>query len=215
MFPSSRAIGLGKPRWEKWRINTRRRKQEAKTFDSINWPYLLEVMKFLGFGPRWCNWISSLWLTASSSYLLNGESGRKILHCRGVRQGDPLSPMLFLLAMEPLHKLCQKAEQFGLLSRVSKGCENFRASFYADDATVFIKPSNQDLQVIKFILKIFSEVSGLTINMDKTQFYPIRCASAYLTFLSQQNHPISQFPISHASIWVSLCTLKSYQEMPS
>lgn len=77
----------------------------SKAFDTVSWPYLLEVMTHLGFRQRWRNWISSLWATSSSSFLLNGEPGRRILHCRGVRQGDPLSPMLFLLAMEPLHRL--------------------------------------------------------------------------------------------------------------
>jgi hypothetical protein len=69
----------------------------SRAFDSVNWPYLLDIMSFIGFGQLWRNWISSLWCTASSNYLLNGEPGRKILHCRGVRQGDPLSPMFFSL----------------------------------------------------------------------------------------------------------------------
>jgi hypothetical protein len=84
--------------------------------------------------------------------------------------------------------------------KVSKRCENFIASLYVDDAAVFIKPTTQDLQVIESILKIFSEVSGLTINMDKTQFFLIRCDSADLTFLSQQNHPISHFPCSYLGL---------------
>jgi hypothetical protein len=144
----------------------------AKAFDSVNWPYLLEISTFLGFAQRRCNWLSSLWLTTSSSYLLNGQLGNTMLHCRGVRQEDPLSPMIFILAMEPLHKLCQKAQQISLLSKLSKGCESFRVSLYADDATVFIKPSKQDLLVIKNIMSIFFEASGLKINMDKTQFSP-------------------------------------------
>jgi hypothetical protein len=57
----------------------------AKAFDIVIWPYLLDIMTHLGFGKKWCNWISSLWLTSSSSYLLNGEPGQKILHCGGVR----------------------------------------------------------------------------------------------------------------------------------
>jgi hypothetical protein len=81
----------------------------SKAFDTVRWPYLLQVMEYLGFGLRWRNWISSLWCTVSSSFLLNGELGRYILHCSGVRQEDPLSPMTFLLAMEPLHRLFKKA----------------------------------------------------------------------------------------------------------
>jgi hypothetical protein len=60
-------------------------------------------MTHLGFGIKWRDSISSLWATASSTDLLNGHLGKKILHCRGVMQWGPLSPMLFLLAIEPLH----------------------------------------------------------------------------------------------------------------
>jgi hypothetical protein len=93
------------------------------------------------------------------------------MQCRGVRQEDPLSPMLFLLAMEPLHRLCQKAQQMGILSRVSKSCEVFRVFLYPDNVAVFIKPTEQDHSSIKAILQIYSQTSGLHVNMDKTHFF--------------------------------------------
>jgi hypothetical protein len=98
-------------------------------------------MEYIGMGQRWRNWISALWCTASSSFLLNGEPGKRILHCRGVRQGDPLSPMPFLLAMEPLHIIFKKAQDWGLLKELSPCCDTFRVSLYADDVVVFIRPT--------------------------------------------------------------------------
>jgi hypothetical protein len=68
----------------------------SKVFDSINWSYLLDIMSYLGFGTRWRNWITALWATSSSAFLLNGEPRMRIRHKRGVRQGDPLSLMFFL-----------------------------------------------------------------------------------------------------------------------
>jgi hypothetical protein len=112
----------------------------SKVFDSINWAYLLQIMEFIGFGQRWRNWISALWGTASSVFLLNGEPGKRILHCVGVRKGDPVSPMLFFLAMEPLHRLFKRAQDWGLLKELSTGCDTFRISVYADDVAVFIRP---------------------------------------------------------------------------
>ena len=56
-----------------------------KAFDSVNWGYLLEVLQAMGFGPRWREWISILFGTASSRALLNGTQGPGILHRRGVR----------------------------------------------------------------------------------------------------------------------------------
>jgi hypothetical protein len=180
----------------------------SKAFDSVNWPYLLTIMQHLGFGQRWRNWISSLWCTASSCYLVNGEPSARILHCRGVRQGDPLSPMIFLLAMEPLHRLFKKAQDNGLLDIVTKSCESFRVSLYADDAAVFIKPSRHDLQVVNCILQIFHQASGLATNMDKTQFFPI--IATILT--SPSSLPITcPSPTFLVYILVCLCISRSYQ----
>jgi hypothetical protein len=74
----------------------------AKAFDSFSWAYLLEVMERLGFGSRWRNWISLALGSSSSRILLNGIPGRQIKHKRGLRQGDPISPMLFILVMDSL-----------------------------------------------------------------------------------------------------------------
>jgi hypothetical protein len=137
----------------------------SKAFDIVNWPYLLSILTHLGFGLTWRNWISTLWYTASSAYLLNGDPGKRILHCRGVRQGDPFSPMFFILAMEPLHRLFMKAQQFGLLDKLSKGCERFKASLYANDAVFFIKPSEYEVAVTYCILDTFALASGLITNM--------------------------------------------------
>jgi hypothetical protein len=85
----------------------------SKAFDMVNWSFLLDIMEYLGFGRWWRNWVSLLWATSSSRFMLNGEPGRSISHRKGVRQGDPLPPMLFLLAMEPLHMMFKIAQNSG------------------------------------------------------------------------------------------------------
>lgn len=157
-------------------------------------------MTHLGFVQRWRNWVSALWATSSSSILLNGQPGKKINHCRGVRQGDPFSPLLFLLAMEPLHRLLHIAQQRGLFLDLSKGCKDFRISMYADDAAVFIKPTEYELEVLEGILKIFSDASGLKINANKTECFPIRCDQIDLSFVTAKNMTLSSFPCTYLGL---------------
>lgn len=92
----------------------------SKAFDSVSWPFLLEVLEKLGFGPIWRDVLSRLLMT-SSTQILNGVPGDFITHRRGLRQGDPLSPLLFVLVMDILNALIVKAADDGLLQPLSSG----------------------------------------------------------------------------------------------
>jgi hypothetical protein len=91
----------------------------SKAFDSVSWSFHLEVMQQLGFRLIWRNMVSGLLLSSSTKVLMNGIPGETIQHKRGLRQGDPLSPMLFILAMDVLGFLIVKAENEGLLQPLS------------------------------------------------------------------------------------------------
>jgi hypothetical protein len=169
----------------------------SKAFDIVNWPYLLCIMSHLGIGYKWRCWISSLWCSASSLVLVNGIPSKRVLHCRGVRQGDPLSPMLFLLAMEPLHMLFKKAQDDLLLQKLGPQCDTFRVSLYADDVALFLNPDEKEMRVMECILKLFADASGLNTNMTKTKFYSIQCQETDLSFLSRAGQLVSTFPFTY------------------
>jgi hypothetical protein len=136
----------------------------AKTFDNVRWEYLIEVMAQLGFSQRWRDFISLIWGSTTSRILLNGQPGRPIRHARGLRQGDPLSTLLFILAMDPLQRISDKAMKAGLLASPVK----MRTSLYADDAVLFLRPIAADITNLQQLLNLFGRASGLCTNILKS-----------------------------------------------
>ena len=86
-----------------------------KTYDHVNWEAFLDLLKRMGFGVRWCRWIRTCISTVQFSVLFNGSPANFFGSSRGLKQGDPLSPMLFLVMMEVFSKMMQRVEGAGLL----------------------------------------------------------------------------------------------------
>ena len=123
----------------------------AKAFDSLDWTFLLQLLGHMGFSNRWTNWISVILSTASTKIILNGSLGRRICHARGLRQGDPLSPLLFVLAMEALNALIKNAETKGPLTPFGSAAIQERIFLYADDVIMFTSPQEQNCHTLKFL----------------------------------------------------------------
>lgn len=78
-----------------------------KAYDCVRWEYLRDVMRRMGFGSRWMKWMKACVFSCSMSILVNGSPTKDFKAEKGLRQGDPLSPFLFLLAVEGLNSLMQ------------------------------------------------------------------------------------------------------------
>lgn len=106
-----------------------------KAFDSVNWNFLNDCMIQMGFGPKWCSWILNCLSSASISVIINGSLYKEFMMERGLRQGDALSPFLFLLVAEALHVTMLEACSKGKYKGISLNNSDLNISLlqYADD----------------------------------------------------------------------------------
>lgn len=124
--------------------------------------------------------------TLSTRVLVNGEPGQVIDHYRGLRQGDPLSPMFFILVMDVLNSIVARADHEMLLEPLAVPQTTHRVSLYADDVVMFLRPTTGDLSLIKQILEFFGQISRLKTNMVKSFCTPIHCLENDLELISKE-----------------------------
>lgn len=129
--------------------------------------------------------------------------------------GRPLSPMLFIIAIDPLQKILRKAIETTLISAVPTRCVHTAISMYADDAAIFIQPDQRELSALKDILTTFGEVTGMRINMDKTEVYPINCENMDLENI-MQSFPaqLKSFPCQYLGLPLHKRKLRKIDIMP-
>jgi hypothetical protein len=177
----------------------------SKAFDSVSWSFLPEIMGKVGFGQRWRDLICLILSTSSTQILVNGEPGDTIFHHRGLRQGDPLSPMLFILVMDVLNSMVNFATSTGLLQPLAVQQARHRVSFYADDAVIFLRPYNLDLITIRHVLDLFGHAFGLGTNLAKSSVSPVHYTNEDLTLTANiLSCSIKTFPCTYLGLPLSI-----------
>ncbi|GKE26983.1 cysteine-rich receptor-like protein kinase, partial [Tanacetum coccineum] len=117
-----------------------------KAYDNIEWGFLLEIMKCMGFGDRLCKWVIVCLSSSSISILVNGSPTKEFVMERGVRQGDPLSPFHFILAVKGLNALLKEVVNKNIFNGVRVGADG---------------------------VMCFEVVVGLKINLHKSKLYGV------------------------------------------
>ncbi len=141
-----------------------------KAFDRVEWAYLFATLKRFGFGPSFITWIKLLYSCPVASVRTNSQLSQTFTLSRGTRQGCPLSPLLFDLAIEPLAIAIRSCERTSGIWRY--GVEH-RVSLYADDLLCFISRPAISIPALLDLLNNFSQFSGYKLNLNKSELFVI------------------------------------------
>lgn len=143
----------------------------SKAYDRVEWVFIVQVMRKLGYADRWIKLIEKRMTSVSFSLLINGEVRGKIIPERGLCQGDPLSPFLFLFCAESLSCFLRKKEADGLIEGLRFGLSGIYVShlFFADDSLLFCKAKIDECLIIKEILEKYEKMSGQMVKFCKSE----------------------------------------------
>ncbi|XP_074293711.1 uncharacterized protein LOC141620847 [Silene latifolia] len=142
----------------------------AKAYDRVEWRFLYRVLGGMGFHRAWIDRVMDCVTSVSFSVLVNGNPSLVFRPTRGLRQGDPLSPYLFILCAEVLSDLMRRAVAEGAIHgvRVSVGAPEVSHLLFADDSIFFTRATEEEATAVSDILRRYEHASGQLVNLDKT-----------------------------------------------
>jgi hypothetical protein len=145
----------------------------TKAFDTLSWDFLLKVLTAFGFHNTFVDWVRAILHSAKLSLLVNGRSVGYFSCGRGVRQGDPLSPILFCLAEEALSRGITNLISTGKLSAISspRGTTAPSHVLFADDVIIFCRGNRRSLMSVMKFFEEYGINSGQVINKNKSHVF--------------------------------------------
>ncbi|KAL0361210.1 UNVERIFIED_CONTAM: putative mitochondrial protein [Sesamum radiatum] len=154
----------------------------SKAYDKVEWKFLQKVLTRFGFPSKFIDLIMLCVTSVSYSFILSGSQFGSIIPQRGLRQGDPLSPYLFLLCTEAFSALLQKEERLGKLQGVAVCRQAPRVShlLFADDTLIFYQATVEAASTILGVLDTFGRAAGQEINFEKSSVVFSKNTSSHL-----------------------------------
>ena len=161
-------------------------------------------MQKMGFGGKWAGWSKWCISTASFSVLINGSPAGFFQSTRGLRQGDPISPYLFVLGMEALSCLINRAVRGGFLTGCrlgGRGGSGIQVShlLFADDTLVFCEDSQYQMAIPSWLLMWFEAISSLSINLNKSEILLVRVENVEV-LASELGCKVGTFPSTYLGL---------------
>lgn len=144
-----------------------------KAYDMLHWDFIEATMIRFSFHPTFVNWIMNCIKNPCFSVLVNDSPTEWFESCKGLRQGDPIAPYLFIIAVEALIRGVKAKSDLGLVSgvHVGRGADKISQLNFADDCLLFFRASIAEAHHIKETLKWFCANSGEKVNLIKYKVY--------------------------------------------
>jgi hypothetical protein len=174
-----------------------------KAFDTLDWDFLLLVLKSFGFNQVFCNWIKNILNSAKLSLIINGKVTGFFNVTRGVRQGDPLSPLLFCIAEEVLSRSISLLVDNGKLDCITgpRGMSLPSHAFFADDIMIFCKGSKKNALAVASLFLEYAANSGQIISPSKCMIFSGSISTARLAVISRiLNFSHGTFPFNYLGV---------------
>ena len=174
-----------------------------KAYDRVSWDFLFEVLRTRQFSPIWINWMELLVKGGSIGVNLNREESSFFSPGKGLRQGDPISPLLFNLVVDVLSRMLEKAAENGLVKGLLTNFlpNGVMSLQYADDTILFSDCEESCLRNLKSCLCLFEKISGMRINFHKSEIVPMNLDVDEAHEISHLfGCPIGSFPMKYLGV---------------
>ncbi|WVZ64075.1 hypothetical protein U9M48_013645, partial [Paspalum notatum var. saurae] len=174
-----------------------------KAYDKVKWPFLFQTLRMKGFSLKWISWVKSFIMGGSVAVNVNDDVGKLFQTKKGLRQGDPLSPILFNIVADMLVILINRAKEHGQVSGVVPHLIDGGLSIlqYTDDTIIFMENDLEKARNMKLLLRAFEQISGLKINFHKSELLCFGNAQDSLeSYLELFGCKHGDFPIKYLSL---------------
>ncbi|KAE9361865.1 hypothetical protein PF008_g618 [Phytophthora fragariae] len=147
----------------------------AKAYDSLDRDFVMAILNAKGFPPKWCNIIRATHTNTTVQFLANGHLSDKVVVTSGIRQGCPLAPLLFIIAVDLLYDVIEGMEELeGIQLEGSLTKQPLKVAGYADDTAIYVAHRNMQKKVIEAVHQ-FSAIAGLKLNVQTSAAIDIGC----------------------------------------
>jgi hypothetical protein len=174
-----------------------------KAYDSLSWQFLEEMLTSRGFGQRWISWVLSLVRGGSISIRVNDENNHYFKAGKCLRQGDPLSPLMFNLVVDVFTRMLTKAAAKGYITGFMDNlyAESIISLQYVDDALLFLKHRYLEACHLKWLMICFEKLPGMKNNYNKSDLIPLNLSEQGAQMYSRTFCcKLGNFPIKHLGV---------------